>query len=84
MNRTETLEVVSINRETGEQEMLSMLGAVFILSSFWKKEEIESELRKGTVLWNPYYEFKIQNNKGAWHVNPRRTFTRKLDISHAC
>ena len=65
MNRTETLEVVSINRETGEQEMLSMLGAVFILSSFWKKEEIESELRKGTVLWNPYYEFKIQNNKGA-------------------
>ena len=65
MNTTEILEVVSIDKETGEQEILSMREAVNYLSAFWKNETIEPMLREGIILWNPYYEFKIQNNKGA-------------------
>lgn len=65
MSTKEKMEVVSVDKETGKWELLSMRETVNYLSCFCKKETIETDLRKGKVLYSPYGYFQIIGKKGA-------------------
>ena len=59
MAKSKGIYICRTDRQTGENEIITLAEAKLMLSGNWKEETIEPMLMEGQVLWSPYAEYSL-------------------------
>ena len=53
-------QVIRTDLETNQQEVVPMELAIYVLSSYWDKDNIEDFLQSGVRLWTTYAVYSLE------------------------
>lgn len=59
MAKKKPIYICRTDRQTGENEIITLTEAELMLSGTWKKDTIIPMLMEGEVLWTPYAEYSL-------------------------